>query len=184
LVEIAFEIASSLFVNMISSLSYLALALGVGVVVASPMDTKQLSYYPPNANCYEYMIPVTIESENIQFNFTHWEDDFALLDFLALTTTRASAEFPGITTGTEKQSASHTIAASFCEPKEKTEKANNVIVATHGIGPPRPHWNSPIQPEKYNFVMRAIAEGNSVFFYDRLGLGHSSRSVLVFNKCS
>ena len=43
-------------------------------------------------------------------------------------------------------------------------------------------WNSPWQPEKYNFVQYAINEGYSVFFYDRIGIGNSTRCVFVLSE--
>jgi pimeloyl-ACP methyl ester carboxylesterase len=70
------------------------------------------------------------------------------------------------------------IAASFCTPKKASGKEKTVILATHGIGPGRSHWNSPFKPDEYNFVQHALEIGYSVFFYDRLGCGASSRSVL------
>jgi hypothetical protein len=36
------------------------------------------------------------------------------------------------------------------------------------------YWDPSILPEKYSFVDWAIAQGYSVFFYDRLGVGKSS----------
>ena len=36
------------------------------------------------------------------------------------------------------------------------------------------YWDPEIQPEKYSFAGFAIAEGYSVFFYDRLGISKSS----------
>jgi hypothetical protein len=37
------------------------------------------------------------------------------------------------------------------------------------------YWNSAFQPEKYNFAEYAISQGYSVFLYDRLGTGLSSK---------
>lgn len=37
------------------------------------------------------------------------------------------------------------------------------------------YWNSPYEPDKYNFVQYAVARGYSVFFYDRLGVGKSTK---------
>jgi len=37
------------------------------------------------------------------------------------------------------------------------------------------YWDSEYQPENYNFVDFAISRGYSVFFYDRLGTGESSK---------
>lgn len=138
--------------------------------------TLKQPYYPPAADCVEYMIPVDISYDNLVFNATKWEDNYGLVDFLSAATTRAGAGYPA---PLESKPARETyqIAASFCTPKKQTKKAKNVIIATHGIGPARAHWNSPFKPEDYNFVQHAIGEGYSVFFYDRLGCGASQKSV-------
>jgi hypothetical protein len=133
------------------------------------------SYYPPTADCKEYTIPVTISSENAIFNFSRWDDDYALEDFLSAVTTRAGAGYPGIVSSTVTENATYEIAASFCTPKKPYGKEKTVILATHGIGQARTHWNSPYMPEEYNFVQWAIEKGYSVFFYDRLGCGESQK---------
>ena len=137
--------------------------------------TLQQSYYPPDADCIDYIIPVDITSDNLVFNFTPWNTDFELEDFLSIATTRAGANFPSVLSGPVTESATYKIAASFCTPKAKNGKEGTVILATHGIGPGRSHWNSPYKPEEFNFVQAAVAEGYSVFFYDRLGCGASQK---------
>lgn len=42
---------------------------------------------------------------------------------------------------------------------------------------PESYWDPTIQPEKYSFVDFAIAEGYSVSYYDRLGVGKSTKYV-------
>lgn len=135
------------------------------------------TYYPPAADCVEYQIPVTITSNNLVFNFTSWEDDYALQDFLTTATTRPSAGYPGFVAGEKEETETFRIAASFCSPKNTPQK-KTVIIATHGIGEARIHWNPQREPEKYNFVQHAISKGYSVFFYDRLGCGESEKLVL------
>lgn len=132
-------------------------------------------YYPPAADCRDYMIPVDITYGNYIFNATRWEDDYGLTDFLSVATTRAGAGYPPPLDGPKTTSGTYQIAASFCTPKKRTAKAENIIIATHGIGPARAHWNSPYKPDDYNFVQYAINEGYSVFFYDRLGCGASEK---------
>jgi hypothetical protein len=132
-------------------------------------------YYPPAADCQDYMIPVDITYDNYIFNASRWEDDYGLTDFLSVATTRAGAGYPAPFDGPKTASGTYQIAASFCTPKKKTAKAKNVIIATHGIGPARVHWNSPYKPDEYNFVQHAIGQGYSVFFYDRLGCGASEK---------
>ncbi|KAH7324682.1 Alpha/Beta hydrolase protein [Stachybotrys elegans] len=132
-------------------------------------------YYPPGAQCREFMIPVEVSSEVVQFNFPQWGNDFELVDFLAIATTRQTPETPSPIGDSAVQTNTFRIAASFCSPREPTEKSKTVIVATHGIGQARSHWNSPLVPDEYNFVQFAISQGYSVFFYDRLGQGFSER---------
>jgi pimeloyl-ACP methyl ester carboxylesterase len=133
------------------------------------------AYYPPAADCVEYQIPVTITSSNLMFNITKWENDYALQDFLTTITTRPSAGYPGFIAGEKEETESFKIAASFCTPNNTQDRNNAVIIATHGIGQARSHWNSQREPEKYNFVQHAISKGYSVFFYDRLGCGDSEK---------
>ncbi|KAI1353409.1 alpha/beta-hydrolase [Xylaria sp. FL0043] len=138
-------------------------------------SSYELSYYPPGAQCAEYEIPVKITSDNLVFNITQWQDDFALQDFLTTVTTRASAHYPGIKNGTTvTETETYNIAASFCRPKISPD-LNTVLLATHEVGLARAHWNSPFKPEEYNFVQHAVRKGYSVFFYDRLGNGKSDK---------
>jgi hypothetical protein len=139
---------------------------------ASPV--LSIKYYPPAADCWEYSVPVTVTSENVVFDFPAWEDDYALQDFLTAITTRPSAGFPSPLVGKKNETASYTLAASFCTPKASHRK-KTIILATHGIGQARGHWNSQYDPEQYNFVQHAINQGYSVWFYDRLGTGESQK---------
>lgn len=132
-------------------------------------------YYPPAADCVDYMIPVNIAYDNFVFNASRWTSNFELMDFLSVATTRAGVGIPSPLDGPKPVSGTFQIAASFCSPKNPTPKAKNVIIATHGIGPARAHWNSPFKPDEHNFVQHAISQGYSVFFYDRLGCGASEK---------
>jgi hypothetical protein len=104
----------------------------------TPTGLTQL-YYPPKADCVEYMIPITITSDNIQFSFPEWKDNYELMDFIALATTRASANLPSVAGDVKSETGTYNIAASFCTPKKGGAKAKNVILATHGIGQARSH---------------------------------------------
>lgn len=118
-------------------------------------------------------VPVSIKTDVIDFAFPDFHDDYILEDFLTLATTRAGADVPSPALGTKPFAGTYNISASFCTPKDTGAKAKTVLLATHGIGPGRQHWNPAFEPEQYNFVQHAIAEGYSVWFYDRLGCGHS-----------
>jgi hypothetical protein len=157
----------------------------LSVALAGPVDstanTSELvpftqPYYPSSATCWEYEIPVTITGENLVFNLPNWTDDYSLQDFLTRATARAGANTPSPVIGTKNETAVYKIVASFCTPKGPNKKT--IILATHGIGQARTHWNSAYEPEKYNFVQHAISQGYSVWFYDRLGTGESEKYEL------
>lgn len=141
----------------------------------SSFNALKQPYYPPSADCEDYMIPINISYDNLVFNATKYSNDYDLTDFLTTVTARPGAGYPAPLDGPKPTTQSVDIAASFCSPKKQTSKARNVIVATHGIGPARAHWNSPYKPSEHNFVQHAIEQGYSVFFYDRLGCGASQK---------
>lgn len=145
-------------------------------------NSKRLTqpYYPPNADCIEYTVPVPVEADVLPFNFTKWSTDDEFTNFLALATTRSSAGYPPVFDANPvREKATYQIAASFCTPKVKNGKEKTIILATHGIGPGRQHWNSAYRPEEYNFVQWAISKGYSVWFYDRLGVGGSEKYAVA-----
>ena len=135
------------------------------------------TYYPPNGECSDFFVPLNLDYEAKEFNVTKWTNAFELQDTLSVLTASSRAGYPASAFGDVKQfKGSYEIAASFCTPKKpKNGKEKTVIVATHGIGPGRGHWNSPYKPEQYNFVQHALDKGYSVFFYDRLGCGASTK---------
>jgi hypothetical protein len=143
--------------------------------IGKSLQSLKQPYYPRNANCIDYVVPVSVEYDNYEYNATKFGNDYDLTNFLTIATTRAGADYPAALDGPKPAKGTYKIAASFCTPKQQTNKAKNVIVATHGIGPARAHWNSPYKPDEYNFVQHAITQGYSVFFYDRLGCGASEK---------
>ena len=142
-------------------------------------NTLEQPYYPPNANCIDYSIPIQISWDSFDFTAQRWTNDLELADFFTVQTTRQPGPIipPALSSTSRKVNGSYTIAATFCSPKNATAKAKTVILATHGIAPARAHWNSPYKPDEYNFVQHAVAQGYSVFFYDRLGCGASTKYV-------
>ena len=157
----------------------LSLPAVLGCIQCSPsypdQNALKQSYYPPEADCQDYKIPISIAYEALPFNASRWGNNFDLTTFLVEATTRAGADYPAPVGAVYPVNGTYEIAASFCSPKEKNGNEKTVILATHGIGIARSHWNSPEQPDQYNFVQWAIGQGYSVFFYDRLGCGASTR---------
>lgn len=165
-----------LFFSLLSSANASpASACKANIPIGLQLQQLKQPFYPPNADCVDYMIPVNLSFDNPVFNATKFSNDFDVTNFLTGATSRAGTGFPSPLDAPVLTSASYKIAASFCQPKKHTAKANNVIVATHGIGPARAHWNPSFKPDDFNFVQHAIGQGYSVFFYDRLGCGASDK---------
>ncbi|KAI4209989.1 MAG: hypothetical protein LQ351_007153, partial [Letrouitia transgressa] len=137
-------------------------------------------YTPPQARCVDYVVPVTISSENYQWVGPRWADNFGLTDFVTTAVTRQAAGFPPPFGNPVASTASYEISATFCTPKKGSPKAKTVLLATHDDS----YWNSPYKPEKYNFVQAATDAGYSVFFYDRLGTGSSTKISGYVNQLS
>ncbi|KAK2813287.1 hypothetical protein FQN50_000601 [Emmonsiellopsis sp. PD_5] len=134
------------------------------------------TYHPPNANCVDYTIPVSVSTDILTFNGTKWDDNFGLIDFVSVASSREDAGFPSPIGAPEPYKGDLEIAGTFCSPKEYGKPGGRtVLLATHGLGFERGYWNSAYDPKEYNFVEHAIGDGYSVFFYDRLGTGKSTK---------
>lgn len=154
-------------------------------IIATPITPQQ--YTPANALCTSYNIPLSISTKGLEWNFTKWTDNVGLIDYVSLVSTRPDANRTVVPLrGPVDLNGDYTIAATFCSPKTRAGngKERNVLLLSHGGGYDSRYWNAAIEPEKYNFVQAAIEKGYSVFLYDRLGWGGSSRCVdfLAFDR--
>lgn len=66
------------------------------------------------------------------------------------------------------------IAGTFCSPF-KPDGSQSIDVLVHGFGYDRSYWDSAYGSGQYSYVNRTLQAGRSVFYYDRLGVGKSSR---------
>ena len=149
------------------------------------------AYTPPSANCKDFTIPVHVTSDNYPWTAPEWTDNYGLIDFVSTASSRPDAGFPSPLGVPTSQEGDYEISATFCTPKQSNAKTSIVLLATHGLLydrrylwivmnlkvslTPASYWNSPYKPDQYNFVQYATQKGYSVFFYDRLGVGASSK---------
>jgi len=151
--------------------SFLTLALA-SCAAALP---NPKSYVPPGAQCQDYTIPVKVTSDNFPWVGPTWTDNFGMINFASAASSRTDAGFPAPVGAPVAETASYEIGATFCTPKDPNKNSRTILLATHGLGFDRSYWNPSFKPSEYNFVQYAIARGYSVFFYDRLGVGASSK---------
>ncbi|KAI1629488.1 Alpha/Beta hydrolase protein [Exophiala viscosa] len=125
-------------------------------------------------SCKDYSVPLNITSLNLQWGIDPIETNEDMAAFNAEWGRRDSAStfHPAVLpSNSTPEMAVYTISGTYCEP---TSGGNGtVLLATHGAGYGRNYWDPDIQPENYSFVDYALAEGYSIFYYDRLGVGES-----------
>jgi hypothetical protein len=96
-----------------------------------PALTTPPSYIPAGARCHNYAITITITSKNLQWTGPKWTNNYELIDFLTVASSRSAPSFFGHAT---EETGSYTIGATFCEPKHGGVRAKTVLIATHGLG--------------------------------------------------
>ncbi len=127
----------------------------------------------------EYQIPLTVTSENFVLSLPRFENDFDVVDFVSNIVSRTAAvDFIPFLEEKKNQTASFIISGTLCSPTDGEGKyRDTLLLATHGLKFYRNYWHPAIQPETYSFVDFATERGYSIFFYDRVGVDNSSRSV-------
>ncbi|KAK3316928.1 Alpha/Beta hydrolase protein [Apodospora peruviana] len=126
--------------------------------------------------CTNYKIPVTISSTNLVFAHP-FRDNYDVADFVTIADSRDEGARADVINGTTTLSGSYTIGATFCTPATGQSDAHKstVLLATHGLLFDRTYWDPALNKTRYSFVDWSINQGYSVFYYDRLGVGESSK---------
>ncbi|KAI1386512.1 Alpha/Beta hydrolase protein [Hypoxylon trugodes] len=130
-------------------------------------------------NCKNLTIPLTISSVNTKFTLKAPSTNIDVTNFVldlvqagANYTNEIVADPPSATV-----TGNYTIGATYCEPD--SGPGSTLQVLTHGVAFDRSYWDFPAQNYKYSYINAALSRGYSVFFWDRLGLGLSSRGEAV-----
>jgi hypothetical protein len=166
-------------------------SLGTSFCLLASLVSSHLSITTTPRECQEYTIPVNVSATVFVPNFARIKDNFDVIDFGFSLARRdyktAFVPFPG----TRNVTVSYEISGTICSPVQSAGKNKTLLLATHGLGYDRRYdssrsfatcrlirvryWDSEINTSDYSFVDFAIGRGYSVFFYDRLGTGKSSK---------
>ncbi|KAJ4288172.1 hypothetical protein N0V90_012189 [Kalmusia sp. IMI 367209] len=131
--------------------------------------------HPSNGDCTDYTVKSTVTYSELQWIQPPFNNNYDVVALLTNIATQAKVPFNPFS-GAKNVTKSYQLAGTFCKPKTQNNgKQNTVLVATHGAGFDRRYWASSYKPEDYNFAQYALDAGYSVFYYDRLGVGLSSR---------
>jgi hypothetical protein len=134
----------------------------------SPVRSNDLS-----SQCKNIDIPITVSVPRfILSNTIHDNWDAAALTFNLTSRdfTTSSDPLPIVGSTATAINSTYTIGATLCGT------GGPVLILTHGIIESKLYW-SPNLPDsdQYNFVKAAVQAGYSVLYYDRLGVGSSSK---------
>ncbi|KAK7914084.1 hypothetical protein PG985_011787 [Apiospora marii] len=159
--------------------------LWLGAILLSPV--LGASSYPLTSesmakigDCTDYQIPVTTQTEALVWDLPKFSNNFDVSAFILSLIRRTTG--PDVIpfkpfSGSNNVTGNYTIGATFCSPKNSSKSGHDetVLLATHGLGYDRRYWIPTLNTSEYSFAEYAISKGYSIFMYDRLGTGKSSR---------
>ncbi|KAK8089064.1 hypothetical protein PG997_004025 [Apiospora hydei] len=132
-------------------------------------------------HCQNLTIPISISARNGKFDLqapaTNIEVTNFVLNLAQPGHNLTEAVLDEVRTKYVTVGGNYSIAATYCEPDCRPGKT--VQVLTHGIAFDRSYWDFPVNNYNYSYVNQAVDRGHSAFFFDRLGLGQSSRGEPV-----
>ncbi|KAM3064664.1 hypothetical protein ACMFMF_011841 [Clarireedia jacksonii] len=134
--------------------------------------------------CTNYTIPVKPTTSNMNWT-TPWKSNYDLIDFVS--NFAAGIKGDPYTTTPVQSTGDYNIFATFCSPPSTTyptSKSGIVLLLNHGLNFDGSYWAPTFQPETYSFADYAISLGYSVFYYDRLGTGLSTKLSGFVNQAS
>ncbi|KAI1260350.1 alpha/beta-hydrolase [Xylariaceae sp. FL1019] len=156
---------SSMLVNL--------LVLTASRASALPATCSRSDHHNANRHCRDLTIDINISAENQVFTLKPPHGDIEVTNFVLNVIQPGSNFTQTISSGTSTKSGSYQIAATYCEPSHGPGKALQIL--THGINFGKSYWDHPVHNYNYSYVNSALSRNYSVFFYDRLGVGGSSK---------
>ncbi|KAJ7439785.1 Alpha/Beta hydrolase protein [Mycena latifolia] len=152
--------------------SFLSAAL-ISLAVLPPIS----GHLTPGYTCDSFTIPLkNLSAPSFDLSFkikTQWD----VTDWTTNQARRDSLTAFNQIAGPSTVVGDFDISARFCTPSAPTNRSQKVLVMTHGIGGDKSYWDPTFSGgEKYSLVQAALAAGYSVFHYDRLGTGKSTKA--------
>lgn len=129
---------------------------------------------PDGRPCVQLEVPVTVNTKA-----THWlqnkvDSTVDAVDWVDDMTTWSSPNTTSRVLGQITVKETFKISGQLCVPA-KGSRSDILQLATHGIGFDKRYWDVEVKSSQYSYVDAALAEGYSIFTYDRIGTGSSSK---------
>ncbi|KAJ7773962.1 Alpha/Beta hydrolase protein [Mycena metata] len=131
------------------------------------------------SNCQFFTIPLkNISAPSFKLSF-EIKTQFDVNDWTINEARRDSATTFNPIAGPSTTTGDFSISARFCTPVKQTNVSQTVLVMTHGLGADKTYWDPSLTlagGAQYSLTQAALARGYSVFTYDRLGTGQSTKA--------
>ncbi|KAI9687994.1 MAG: hypothetical protein M1820_010356 [Bogoriella megaspora] len=132
--------------------------------------------HPSNGVCTRYTVREEVASSDPVWGLPKFQDNYDVMSFLVNFSRKDSATAFHPISGYQNVTKTYEVAGTFCTPTSpKNGKEKTVLLASHGIWYDGRYWASSYKPDEYNFVQYALANGYSIFYYDRVGVGKSEK---------
>ncbi|KAJ7041470.1 Alpha/Beta hydrolase protein [Mycena alexandri] len=132
-----------------------------------------------NSNCAFFTIPLkNISAPSFKLSF-EIQTQYDVNDWTINEARRDSATVFNPIAGPSTTTGDFSISARFCTPVKPTNLSHTVLVMTHGLGADKTYWDPSLTlagGAQYSLTQAALARGYSVFTYDRLGTGQSTKA--------
>ncbi|KAM7218902.1 hypothetical protein V8F06_005782 [Rhypophila decipiens] len=125
--------------------------------------------------CVELEVPVSIDTTAIKWLQPRVDSNVDAVDWVANATTWTSPNMTESMIGTITVRQTFKINGQLCVPPKGSKRSDILHLATHGGGFDKRYWDPEIKTKEYSYVEAALAEGYSVFTYDRIGTGKSDK---------
>ncbi|KAH6617582.1 Alpha/beta hydrolase family-domain-containing protein [Chaetomium tenue] len=149
-------------------IAFVVAALAIKKGGASPTTANQRS-------CIQIEVPVSVDTTAIKWLQPRVDSSIDAVDWVRYQTTRTSPNNTESMMGRIPVKDTFKINGQLCVPPKGAARPEILQIATHGGGFDKRYWDAEIKPKEYSYVEAALAEGYSIFTYDRLGTGHSSK---------
>ncbi|RDI81626.1 hypothetical protein Vi05172_g8392 [Venturia inaequalis] len=124
--------------------------------------------------CQDLTIPIDVSARQGKYNIQTPTDNVAVTNFILDLTRQGHNYTNEALAGYQTVSGKYNIAATICHPDKGPSSTLQIL--THGIGFDRSYWDISYNNYNYSYVSQATDKyGYSTFFFDRLGIGMSSR---------
>ncbi|KAH8894576.1 alpha/beta-hydrolase [Thozetella sp. PMI_491] len=143
--------------------------------ICAPSTSSSSSSVDVAGDCHDYDIPVTTKTEAHIWGGPEFSDNYDVAAFIGTLISRPSKPPFNPFNGTRSVTGSYTISATFCSPKTHNGHEKTILLASPGLGYDKRYWAPSMNASAYSFAEYAVSKGYSVFLYDRIGSGNSTR---------